>query len=139
MEWCCRGWALWWQHVCRLHGTSELSWPLTITRTWHFLEHVRHVRAPLPLTFILTPPRLTPHSQEGKLCATPFGIDVVGITEVVAVAGALVGGLLARQRKEELGKLNEQLRKINVQLRQQARAGTIYAPGELQDRESPLH
>jgi len=65
----------------------------------------------------------------GKLCATPFGIDVVGITEFVALVGALVGGIAARQRKEELERLNEQLRKINMSLRQQARAGTIYAPG----------
>ena len=43
--------------------------------------------------------------------------------------GAFVGGIVARQRKEEVEKLNEQLRKINLQLRQQARAGTIYAPG----------
>ena len=28
----------------------------------------------------------------GKLCATPFGVDVVGITEVIAITGALVGG-----------------------------------------------
>ncbi|GAX80830.1 hypothetical protein CEUSTIGMA_g8265.t1 [Chlamydomonas eustigma] len=68
-------------------------------------------------------------TQEGKLCGTPFGIDVVGITEALAIIGALVGGVVARQRKEELEKLNEQLRKINLQLRQQARAGTIYAPG----------
>lgn len=81
----------------------------------------------------------------GKLCATPFGIDVVGITEAVALTGALVGGrscmcgtvsthqqhigYAARQRKQELERLNEQLRKINLQLRQQARAGTLYAPG----------
>ena len=67
--------------------------------------------------------------QEGKFCATPFGIDVVGITEAILLVGALVGGIAARQRKEELERLNEQLRKINLQLRQQARAGTIYAPG----------
>lgn len=30
----------------------------------------------------------------GKLCATPFGIDVVGITEFIALTGALVGGVL---------------------------------------------
>lgn len=107
----------------------------------------------------------------GKLCATPFGIDVVGITEAIALTGALVGGTLfcifvyvcsplrflvcaaaadawvahsyhstshhactppgyaARQRKQELERLNEQLRTINLQLRQQARAGTLYAPG----------
>eukprot|EP00877_Chromochloris_zofingiensis_P008539 jgi/Chrzof1/3939/Cz13g14070.t1 len=68
-------------------------------------------------------------SQIGKLCATPFGIDIVGITEFVALVGALVGGITARQRKAELERLNEQLRKINVSLRQQARAGTVYAPG----------
>ena len=30
--------------------------------------------------------------REGQLCATPFGVDVVGITEFVALTGALVGG-----------------------------------------------
>jgi tetratricopeptide (TPR) repeat protein len=64
-----------------------------------------------------------------QLCATPFGIDVVGITEFVALTGALVGGLSARRRKQELERLNEQLRTINAQLRQQARAGTLFAPG----------
>jgi hypothetical protein len=133
--------------------------------------------------------------QEGKLCATPFGVDVVGITELFALVGgiyavhltntrahththrrypanvnrsakacfnvtpdilpvyqnsptiatasnplkrlfklcikvgAVVGGVSARQRKDELERLNEQLRKINLSLRQQARAGTLYAPG----------
>lgn len=69
------------------------------------------------------------NSSVGKLCATPFGIDIVGITEFVALAGALVGGITARQRKNELERLNEQLRKVNMGLRQQARAGMVYAPG----------
>jgi hypothetical protein len=76
----------------------------------------------------LTP--VSPTLQIGKLCATPFGVDVVGITEFVGLVGALVGGITARQRKAELERLNEQLRKINLSLRQQARAGTVYAPGE---------
>ncbi len=63
------------------------------------------------------------------LCATPFGIDIVGITEGIALAGALVGGLAARNKKAEVEALNERLRSINVQLRAQARAGTTYAPG----------
>lgn len=67
--------------------------------------------------------------ENNQLCATPFGIDVVGITEFVALTGALVGGLSARRRKQELERLNEQLRTINAQLRQQARAGTLFAPG----------
>ncbi len=32
------------------------------------------------------------NTASGKLCATPFGVDVVGITEVIALTGALVGG-----------------------------------------------
>ncbi|KAG2433317.1 hypothetical protein HXX76_008383 [Chlamydomonas incerta] len=68
-------------------------------------------------------------TQDGKLCATPFGVDVVGITELIALIGALVGGVTARRRKEEVERLNEQLRSINLNLRQQARAGTVYAPG----------
>ncbi|GBF92346.1 hypothetical protein Rsub_05548 [Raphidocelis subcapitata] len=63
------------------------------------------------------------------LCATPFGVDIVGITEFVALVGALVGGITSRQRKAELERLNEQLRKVNMSLRQQARAGMVYAPG----------
>lgn len=61
--------------------------------------------------------------DDGKLCATPFGIDIVGISEALALVGAIVGGVSARQRKAEVEKLNEQLRKINMSLRQQARAG----------------
>jgi len=63
------------------------------------------------------------------LCATPFGVDVVGITESVALVGAVASGISARLRKAEAEKLNEQLRQVNQQLRQQARVGTLYAPG----------
>lgn len=45
----------------------------------------------------------------------------------VALVGATVGGLLARQRKEELQRLNEQLRQINTALRRQAKIES-YAP-----------
>lgn len=31
-------------------------------------------------------------APDEQLCATPFGVDVVGITEFVALTGALVGG-----------------------------------------------
>jgi tetratricopeptide (TPR) repeat protein len=66
---------------------------------------------------------------DGLLCATPFGVDIVGITEAVALVGALVGGVSARQRKDELEEVNGKLRQINLNLRQQARSGTVYAPG----------
>ncbi|XP_021865468.1 protein FLUORESCENT IN BLUE LIGHT, chloroplastic isoform X1 [Spinacia oleracea] len=45
----------------------------------------------------------------------------------VAIIGATVGGLVARQRKGELQKLNEQLRQINAALRRQAKIES-YAP-----------
>ncbi|XP_010552254.1 PREDICTED: protein FLUORESCENT IN BLUE LIGHT, chloroplastic isoform X2 [Tarenaya hassleriana] len=46
---------------------------------------------------------------------------------LVALVGATVGGLLARQRRGELQKLNEQLRQINTALRRQAKIES-YAP-----------
>ncbi|WCJ39373.1 Protein FLUORESCENT IN BLUE LIGHT chloroplastic [Euphorbia peplus] len=46
---------------------------------------------------------------------------------LVALVGATVGGLLARQRKGELKRLNEQLRQINAALRRQAKIES-YAP-----------
>lgn len=33
-------------------------------------------------------------TQLGKFCATPFGVDIVGITEAVGLIGAVVGGKL---------------------------------------------
>ncbi|XP_073034101.1 protein FLUORESCENT IN BLUE LIGHT, chloroplastic-like isoform X1 [Primulina eburnea] len=45
----------------------------------------------------------------------------------VALIGATVGGLLARQRRGELRRLNEQLRQINAALRRQAKIES-YAP-----------
>ncbi|KAL5579604.1 hypothetical protein UlMin_012046 [Ulmus minor] len=60
----------------------------------------------------------------------------------VALIGATVGGLLARQRKGELQRVNEQLRQINVALRRQAKIESYapnlsYAPvgGRIQETE----
>lgn len=41
-------------------------------------------------------------TQAGKFCATPFGVDIVGITEVLGLIGAVVGGkvnLIANENK----------------------------------------
>ncbi|CAL5412298.1 unnamed protein product [Camellia sinensis] len=63
----------------------------------------------------------------------------------VALVGATVGGLLARHRRGELERLNEQLRQINAALRRQAKiesyAPTLsYAPvsGRIQENEAYL-
>ena len=66
--------------------------------------------------------------RSNSLCATPYGIDIVGITEGIALIGALVGGVAAKSRKDEVQKLNDQLRTINIKLRKQARSGIVYAP-----------
>lgn len=66
--------------------------------------------------------------NSNRLCRTPFGVDVVGLTETIALIGATVGGLVARRRKKDVEKLNDKLRSVNLSLRQQARAGTLYAP-----------
>ena len=59
---------------------------------------------------------------DGKtLCITPFGIDFVGITETVALVGAIGAGLTSNARKAEIAELNEKLRAVNVALRQQIR------------------
>jgi tetratricopeptide (TPR) repeat protein len=53
---------------------------------------------------------------------TPFGIDIVGITEFVALAGAVASGISANQKKEEITELNDKLRKINASLMSTSRA-----------------
>ena len=67
--------------------------------------------------------------ESGNLCVTPFGIDIVGVSETILAIGALSGGLAANARKQEVEELNDKLRTINLQLRQEARSGTTYAPG----------
>mmetsp|Transcript_23989 Transcript_23989/g.77975 ORF Transcript_23989/g.77975 Transcript_23989/m.77975 type:complete len:355 (+) Transcript_23989:7173-8237(+) len=67
-------------------------------------------------------------SQREALCYTPFGVDVVGVTETVALVGAAASGIAARRRKQEVELLNDKLRAINLSLRQQARAGIVVAP-----------
>ena len=55
------------------------------------------------------------------LCVTPFGVDVVGITQTVALVGAIGAGLTSNARKAEIAELNEKLRAVNSTLRAQIR------------------
>ena len=70
---------------------------------------------------------------DGKtLCITPFGIDFVGITETLALVGAIGAGLSSNARKAEIAELNEKLRAVNVALRKQVRDTgkmTVYPDG----------
>ena len=72
---------------------------------------------------------------DGKtLCITPFGVDVVGISETVALVGAIGAGLTSNARKAEIAELNEKLRAVNQTLRAQIRnvpapdAGNVVHP-----------
>lgn len=62
-----------------------------------------------------------------ETCETDNSFFNMPLLLLVALIGATVGGLLARQRKEELQKVNEQLRQINAALRRQAKIES-YAP-----------
>ncbi|XP_074288347.1 protein FLUORESCENT IN BLUE LIGHT, chloroplastic-like isoform X2 [Silene latifolia] len=62
-----------------------------------------------------------------ETCETDNSIFNMPLLLLVALVGATVGGLLARQRRGELQKLNEQLRQINAALRRQA-VKESYAP-----------
>lgn len=50
------------------------------------------------------------------LCVTPSGVDIVGITELLALIGATASGIRARQQKIIVDELNEKLRAINQSL-----------------------
>ncbi|KAL9228494.1 hypothetical protein vseg_004071 [Gypsophila vaccaria] len=62
-----------------------------------------------------------------ETCEADNSVFNMPLLLLVALVGATVGGLVARQRKEELQKLNEQLRQINAALRRQAKIES-YAP-----------
>ncbi|BAF09183.1 protein FLUORESCENT IN BLUE LIGHT, chloroplastic [Oryza sativa Japonica Group] len=67
-------------------------------------------------------------SASAETCQPANSMANMPIFIAVALIGAAVGGLLARQRKEELKRLNTQLRQINTALRRQAQIES-FAPG----------
>ncbi|PKA62894.1 Protein fluorescent in blue light, chloroplastic [Apostasia shenzhenica] len=62
-----------------------------------------------------------------ETCETDNSFFNMPLLFVIALIGATVGGLLARQRRGELKRLNDQLRQINAALRRQAKIES-YAP-----------
>lgn len=70
------------------------------------------------------------------LCVTPFGVDIVGISQTVALVGAIGAGLTSNARKAEIAELNEKLRAVNSTLRAQIRQpspASAQASGVYQD------
>ncbi|XP_047330141.1 protein FLUORESCENT IN BLUE LIGHT, chloroplastic isoform X2 [Impatiens glandulifera] len=85
-------------------------------------------RSPL-MVFIISNALLMsmPFDALAETCDTDKSVFTMPVLLLVALVGATVGGLLARQRKGELKRLNEQLRQINAALRRQAKIES-YAP-----------
>ncbi|KAJ9179431.1 hypothetical protein P3X46_011219 [Hevea brasiliensis] len=69
----------------------------------------------------------TPFEALAETCEADNSFFNMPLLLFVALIGATVGGLLARQRRGELERLNEQLRQINAALRRQAKIES-YAP-----------
>ncbi|XP_004303713.1 PREDICTED: protein FLUORESCENT IN BLUE LIGHT, chloroplastic isoform X1 [Fragaria vesca subsp. vesca] len=70
----------------------------------------------------------TPLKALAETCEADNSFFNMPLLLSVALVGATVGGLVARQRKGELQRVNEQLRQINAALRRQAKIES-YAPG----------
>ncbi|KAJ0264027.1 Protein FLUORESCENT IN BLUE LIGHT [Hirschfeldia incana] len=93
-------------------------------------EGIRRLKSPV-MAALLTNSFLmgTPlEALAAEICEPESSIFNMPLLLLVALVGATVGGLLARQRKGELQRLNEQLRQINAALRRQAKIES-YAPG----------
>ncbi|XP_043722548.1 protein FLUORESCENT IN BLUE LIGHT, chloroplastic-like [Telopea speciosissima] len=68
-----------------------------------------------------------PFNALAETCEAENSVFNMPLLLSVALIGATVGGLLARQRRGELKRLNDQLRQINAALRRQAKIES-YAP-----------
>uniref|UniRef100_A0A7N0TYM9 Uncharacterized protein n=1 Tax=Kalanchoe fedtschenkoi TaxID=63787 RepID=A0A7N0TYM9_KALFE len=82
---------------------------------------------PMALLFANVLMLVEPFEASAETCQATDSMFKMPILLAVALIGATVGGLLARQRKGELQRVNEQLRQINTALRRQAKIES-YAP-----------
>ncbi|CAL9078421.1 unnamed protein product [Musa textilis] len=79
------------------------------------------------LTIVSTLGIILPPEVLAETCEADNSIFNMPLLFAIAMIGATVGGLLARQRRGELKRLNDQLRQINAALRRQAKIES-YAP-----------
>ncbi|KAL4368945.1 hypothetical protein GQ457_05G035410 [Hibiscus cannabinus] len=99
-----------------------------------FLQHLAALegglRLRVPATTFLAANILiftAPFKALAETCEADNSFFDMPLLLLVALIGATVGGLLARQRRGELQRVNEQLRQINTALRRQAKRES-YAP-----------
>lgn len=92
------------------------------------LQGCMQLKLPL-MSFLVTNALMfaSPFEALAETCEADNSFFNMPLLLLVALIGATVGGLLARQRKGELQRVNEQLRQINASLRRQAKIES-YAP-----------
>ncbi|CAN7001498.1 hypothetical protein BRARA_E02713 [Brassica rapa] len=88
-------------------------------------QGIGKVKLPMMASLLMGTPL---EALAAEMCEPESSMFSMPFLLLVALVGATVGGLLARQRKGELQRLNEQLRQINAALRRQAKIES-YAPG----------
>ncbi|KAA8541610.1 hypothetical protein F0562_022762 [Nyssa sinensis] len=100
----------------------------TIVESFAAHEGMVLIRFPA-IAFIVTNALMltAPFEALAETCESDNSVFNMPLLLFVALIGATVGGHLARQRRGELGRLNEQLRQINAALRRQAKIES-YAP-----------
>ncbi|KAJ0847309.1 putative tetratricopeptide-like helical domain superfamily [Helianthus annuus] len=116
-------------HDSKLHSCDGAS-----TTTWDIIAHLhqtmRFVRSlpvgPIIANALVLAAPLEALAETCEAEQSVFNMNMP-LLLLVALIGATVGGLLARQRKAELQRLNEQLRQINAALKRQAKIES-YAP-----------
>ncbi|PKA47295.1 Protein fluorescent in blue light, chloroplastic [Apostasia shenzhenica] len=115
----------------RPKGTLQMS---VVSKVQHaILDFISNNQKHLPVSFekglilanslVLT----LPLQALAQTCQTDRSEFKLPLFFSVALIGAIVGGLLARQRRGELKRVNDQLRQINEALRRQAKIES-YAP-----------
>ncbi|KAL5728540.1 hypothetical protein ACHQM5_001613 [Ranunculus cassubicifolius] len=102
------------------YDSINLQHLFSIQRTLLLSNTTKAVLMANALLFIM------PFEALAETCETGGSFSMPGLL-IVALIGATVGGLVARQRKGELQRLNTQLRQINAALRRQAKIES-YAP-----------
>ncbi|KAM0039231.1 putative tetratricopeptide-like helical domain superfamily, protein FLUORESCENT IN BLUE LIGHT [Helianthus debilis subsp. tardiflorus] len=116
-------------HDSKLHSCGGAS-----STTWDIIAHLhqtkRFVRSlpvgPIIANALVLAAPLEALAETCEAEQSVFNMNMP-LLLLVALIGATVGGLLARQRKAELQRLNEQLRQINAALKRQAKIES-YAP-----------
>ncbi|KAI4979716.1 protein FLUORESCENT IN BLUE LIGHT, chloroplastic-like [Hordeum vulgare subsp. vulgare] len=114
----------------RLDARNGEAWQLTRALALILPDLQKTAHASLLKTAVLSTMSMLimPLEASAETCQPTSSFANMPIFIAVALIGAAVGGLLARQRKDELKRLNNQLRQINTALRRQAQIES-FAPG----------